>query len=83
MTTHELIAGILACAAFAAVGLMLLGMRRRDQPGGPGLILMSAGLVVWTSSNAVQTLATNRTFKDVTLNVTFTAVWAVAIGSWW
>ncbi len=63
--------------------LLTLGLRRRNQPCGPGLILLSAGLIVWTTSNAVQTLATERWLKNLTLNITFTAVWAVTIGSWW
>jgi diguanylate cyclase (GGDEF)-like protein len=63
--------------------LLTLGLRRMRQPGGPGLTLLSAGLIVWTTSNAVQTLSTHRWVKDVTLSITFTAVWAVTIGSWW
>ncbi len=83
LTVHEFIASVLACAAVAAGVLLTLGLRRRSQPSGPGLILLSTGLIVWTTSNAVQTLATERWLKNLTLNITFTAVWMVTIGSWW
>ncbi len=45
--------------------------------------MLSAGLIVWTSSNAVQTIATEHWIKNLTLNLTFTSVWTVTIGCWW
>lgn len=83
VTVHELIACILLAAAAAAGVLLALGVRRRHQPGGPGLIMLSAGLITWTVSNSLQTLSSERWIKEITLNVTFTAVWTVTIGAWW
>ena len=46
-------------------------------------MIMSVGLVIWTLSNTVQTLATDQSVKDLTLSITFTAIWPVTIGFWW
>lgn len=46
-------------------------------------MILSVGLIAWTISNTVQTLATSTSVKDLTLSVTFTAIWTVTLGFWW
>ena len=83
MTTDQVVALLLAATALAACGLMVLGIRRWAQPGGPGLVGVSASLAVWASSNAVQAVASSHGVKRLTIDVTYAAICGLTLSIWW
>ncbi len=83
MTTHEFAAALLAGAALAATGLVVLGVRRRALPGGAGLAAASGSLAVWAASVAVQTLSSSDPVKRATVVVTFAAICGLTLAFWW
>lgn len=74
MTTDRAVALLLVGVALAACGLMVLGVRRRRLPGGPGLVGVSASLVVWAASDAVQAVSGTHGIKRLTVDVTYAAI---------
>ncbi|MCC6830606.1 MAG: EAL domain-containing protein [Thermoleophilia bacterium] len=82
MTTHDTAAVLLTGGAVAACGVVLMAVRRRGVPGGPGLALAAGSLAVWMTGIAVQTLSTDHAIKRATVTVVFTAICTMTLGFW-
>ncbi len=82
MSLGATVSFLLGLSMIAAVGLGVVLVRQRSEPGARALVAMCAAVALWACANAVQINTTDRDLKRFTVVVAFACI-CVTVYSFW